>query len=485
VNYIKRKPNIAITIKRPDYSSSSCPEYIIVKFMPKPVLEDDKAKAGEKWAGAKNYEAMSDALLSYSYSESVYDVESPFSLSFTPEVDKNGLTWIDKIAIMDLVYIEEFGVIRYCGIVHRVRYSAKMGQEGATRTIVVSGNGFGDLLKLFQLNVDPRFWLGKTAPALNQATKAECATDEKKTMKATMDYYYDSFMKIVSLKDAGEGGSSTQSAIKALLDRMIDKSKIADTFETLLPIVASLYQPGVNNIWDMWRKIVPSPLCELFGRWDFDKQKYCIIARPAPFEAEDWAALDSFKIHPIALTDYDVGFDDSEVSTYFYATAPNLSITDNMSLVVDKYKENGAIDEEKWLKYGYRPLGTTIRFLKRDPDKPNSIPKALNDVAAMTKNWYCKNDEFLSGSINLISIDDDSVMKYPVVGARAQFLGGEFYIEQIDRKWTYGDSPKTTLKVTRGYMYGSSGALLGPIKNLGKRLKEFEATTYRENGQGS
>jgi hypothetical protein len=71
-----------------------------------------------------------------------------------------------------------------------------------------------------------------------------------------------------------------------------------------------------------------------------------------------------------------------------------------------------------------------------------------------------------------------------MVGEKAKFLGGEFYIEEIERGWSYGDSPRTVLTVTRGYMYGSNGSPSGQIKNLGKRLLDFESITHRNGGVG-
>jgi hypothetical protein len=56
------------------------------------------------------------------------------------------------------------------------------------------------------------------------------------------------------------------------------------------------------------------------------------------------------------------------------------------------------------------------------------------------------------------------------------FLGGEFYIDEIQRRWTYGGSPVSELKVIRGYVYKQNGMYSGPIKNIGKKLKEFEET---------
>jgi hypothetical protein len=53
-------------------------------------------------------------------------------------------------------------------------------------------------------------------------------------------------------------------------------------------------------------------------------------------------------------------------------------------------------------------------------------------------------------------------------------LGGEFYITNVQRKWTYGGPLTVEIKMTRGYQYGGDGSYKGPITNVGKRFKEIE-----------
>jgi hypothetical protein len=243
----------------------------------------------------------------------------------------------------------------------------------------------------------------------------------------------------------------------------------------------------VNTIWDIWRKIVPNPLFEIFGKWDplFGKRgegKYTIIARQCPFEPADWGKLTKFPIDPLVITDYSVGYDDSEVSTYFYATASSLGITNNMALIVDNFKNTHEIDRDKWKKYGYRPLSVELSFLKRDEMDANTINSNLGAISRTLARWYGKNDDFLSGNISMMSWDKTGVSDYYSVGNRIQFLGGEFYLPEVQRKWTYGGPLTVGVKITRGYQYDGNGNYKSPIKNVGKRLKEMEESTYIKAG---
>lgn len=474
-----RKPNIEVVIKRPNWKNESrLEEFTIVTFGPRPCSLDDKSKARSKWETPQDYNAKSDGLLSYSFSESCKSVDTPFTLSLTPEQDKNGLTWFDKIDEFDLVYIKEDDYIRYCGIAHRVRYSSRMSDNGPSRTIIVTGNSFGELLKEFQLVLDITQFINVPASEQNTNAMKELINKKDTSLKAAMDFYYNNFMDIISKM------SNKSSVMGKLIEAKVDRSRLAADASTIIPMSQSMYQTGVNTIWDMWRKIVPSPLFELFGKWDplvGEKGigKYVIIARQCPFEPNDWKNLVKFPVDPIAVTDYSVGYDDSEVSTYFYATTSSLGITSNMALVVDNYRNAHEVDRDKWKKYGYRPLNVELSFLKRGEGDSGDINGRLGKISGMLSRWYSRNDEFLSGAVSMLSWDKEGVSDYYSVGNRIEFLGGEFYLTDVQRKWSYGGQLAVEAKLTRGYRYDGDGKYKGPIENVGKRLREMESgATY-------
>jgi hypothetical protein len=394
-------------------------------------------------------------------------------LSLTPEEDENGLTWLDKIATFDLVYIEEWGKVRYCGIVHRARYSARMG-EGPERTIMVEGAGFGELLKVFQLVLDVKLFIGTPEEIENIRAKSEFITESGNSLKDAILFYYGNFKKIVGERH------NKQSVLELLIEDKIDLD-VDENCKSFLPISQSMYQAGQNTLWDIIRKIVPETLCELFGYWNTERQKYIIVARQCPFTGEDWNNLPSYKIHPVTLKEYNVGYDDSDASTVFYGIAPSFGYTNNMTLTVDETRENLKVDEGKWKKYGYRPLFAELSFLKRAGISKNDIIKALFDIGELLHGWYSNNDKFLSGIISVISYEDEKT-KYPVIGRRLEFLGGEFYIDEIKRKWTYGTSPASEIKVSRGGLYKQNGEYSGPIKKLGRVMNELANTERAENG---
>jgi hypothetical protein len=295
------------------------------------------------------------------------------------------------------------------------------------------------------------------------------------SLKGAINFYYGNFKKITM-----ERGGTEQSVLIHLIEKFVSL-KIDENCKTILPICQSMYQMGVNTLWDIVRKIVPDPMYELFGNWDADEQKYVITARQNPFSGTDWSKLPAYQINPVTLKEYNVGYDDSETRTVFYGIAPSFGYTNNMAMTVDKLKTNHVVDEERWKKYGYRPMFVELSFLKRDEIEPNDIEKSLKKIGELLHDWYGNNDRFLSGVISVISYEDEKI-EYPVIGRRLEFLGGEFYIDEIQRRWTYGASPTSEIKVIRGGIYKESGEYSGPIKKLGRRMNEFDRTVREKNG---
>ena len=134
---------------------------------------------------------------------------------------------------------------------------------------------------------------------------------------------------------------------------------------------------------------------------------------------------------------------------------------------------SAAKDEEKWRKYGYKPL--IVEFKHFDKDKAEtytSVSNTMTGLGKMMKRWFEHNDEFLNGSIQIMTIDESwypGEVKNPRIGERLEFLDGQFYIEEVDHSWSYGDSMRTRLSVSRGYRY-SGGTMVGAIENPGRRL---------------
>ena len=459
-------------------------KYHIRSFQPKVriVRPDYKSNASETEIivfSADGASGSSTDMIAYSFDESIENVDGQFSITLVPTVDKNGLSWVDKIKPMDIVFFEEDKQTRFAGVVSQVRYVAQMGDGGASRTIIVTGHGFGYLLSAFKLVMDYHLWT--TGPNAQSAstqliTDLANAGDDAKSILKTI---YDNFMKLCTTSDAG----ASPAGIKALIQNYIDSdTEISSKLKLFYKMAVGLYQEGQNDIWSIWKTILPPPLYELFGRWDYESNKYQIIARQAPFDAADWSDLPITEMNDLVLADYSVGRDDSEVKTFFYAVLYGGSLDRNQVLTLEKYSKTRKINEDKWPMYGYRPMELSFRYYNRDPDAgQKSEEDILQKVSETLYNWYSKNDELLNGQISIITIYDDKIMQCPRIGERLSFLGGEWYIERAEHTWSMGKFPKTLLSVTRGYVY-DNGNLSGPITGLGKKAQQAEGVLQTDGG---
>ena len=83
---------------------------------------------------------------------------------------------------------------------------------------------------------------------------------------------------------------------------------------------------------------------------------------------------------------------------------------------------------------------------------------------------------FLSGTVTIKSLQNNENQKFPLLGERLGFLGGEFYIESARHNWQMMGEMTTTLGVSRGFKYSQTGEQSGIIDNVGQKIKTLEAT---------
>lgn len=471
---LKRKPDFSVKIIRPNFETTTFQGKDIVEFIPYKKGNDKK---------------QSDNLLSYNFSESIGTSFTTFSFVTTVEKDSDGNTWYDKISKMDLVFIYEFAKLRFIGYVKDRNYSASMGSDGrVSRSIVFSGGSMGEMLSCFKLLLNQFLYMGKTT-AQNQSLKLSIELEKKMDKGAQLapifKSVYEAFFQLVL--DMGENPSGK--GIKTILDKYIDHSAGLSTKATLLyPVIVSLYQVGENNIWEIWNNLAQPPVHELFGMMDEESEKFKLVFRPTPFEPEDWSSLTINEIPPIILSGYSLSDTLNEVFSYYLGILPGSSISAEFAMATSmdtsqdmKGSAPYVIDSDKWSKYGYKPLIVEFRYFDRSQvEQFNGAIKAMRDCATKLKNWYQHNDEFISGNISIMTIDERMWginglpdLKVPRVGERIKFLDGEFYIESDDHSWSYGGPMISNLRVSRGYKYDRSGNFIAPMEEVGQRLKLF------------
>jgi len=466
MDYLVRKPDFQVEIVRPDYASPTYTDYSVVKFISSPIDSADPL--------------FSTALISYRFSESLHTIDSDFSLTVTLEEDDQGRTWMDKIEKRDLVFISEFGQTRFAGIVEDIRYSANILDDGSVnRVIIISGVNLLALLSSFKLVFNQALYASdRTASIANLQLLAKLSQEMKpggqvrNIIKAIYDNFFELTLKMGTTNYSGAG-------IKTILDNYIDfNDKLSKDIVLRYPIQLSIYNSGENDIWNILTSLLVPPVDELYGLWNSETRKYEAVFRQTPFEPEDWKNLTKNYIPSILVTDHDLGSSTSEVYTYYLSIIAGSGYNKDEAVVYDAagYAHYAEKDKEKWRKYGFRPMIIEFKYFDKNKigtQEEKDAFKLMGELSKMLKRWFEHNDEFLSGSITFMTIDEkwwSGEIRNPRIGEKIGFLDGEFYVEESEHSWNYGGPMITRLSVTRGYKYSATGEMIGPIDNLGRKL---------------
>ena len=454
MRYTKRRPNFMVRVVRPDYRAGG--GFDDVAYFPSERVGGDQ----RLW---------SDQLLSYSFSERIDSIDTEFTFSVTPEVDRGGKSWMDKIQPRDVAVFTEFGVVRYVGVITRVRYYGRM-DDTPNRSITISGMSVGGILSTYRIILDQRIYrYHSTADALNQQfmAKLTSALNEGDAFRQVLISIYESFMAL--MQEVGRMGE--HEGVGVVFSRYLDyQSGIDDDVKTHYPIHLTLYTVGANDIWSIWEGVVQRPIHELFGRWNAGTGRYQIVFRQAPFDHKDWAALPIHDIDPLWVKSVEVGLSDDDIYTFFSSYFPGSGVSRSVAIGTADYAGTAVIDEDHWAQYGYRPMEMTFKYFDRSMlEKFNSTEGLMKRMNRMVKGWYEKNSEFLNGTIEMMTVPN----AYVRIGERLRYLSGEFYVEGTTRSWSYGGPMVTRLTITRGYRY-DAGKYTGPIRDLGESLKRTE-----------
>lgn len=454
---ITRKPSFFIKVIRPNYSLvkySDSAEDVIASFYP-------KKKVGM-------------SLLSYEFKETLQVTDCTFSLSFTAEADERGLTWFDKIKPTDIVKIYEINNLKFVGLVTDRRYATRMVDDGAQRTISISGVSIVNLLSRFILILDTFLYDSDTFAGVENILLNAALAEKMGTgfsVAPMLEDIYNSFFDLV-LKTGRI--NNTGAGVKALIDYfVVFGSDLSSDIVARYPIALSIYNPGENNIWSILVSLIAPPINELFPKFDPSDGKYHVVFRQAPFDSADWAKLPLNKIPSIILSSCDFGSNDAEVYTFYLVTLAGSGINDRKALVLnEEYKNIAERDTDKWKKYGYKPLIVEFKYFDKDYyEETADVATTMHVLSVMLRTWFEHNDEFLNGSIEFMTIDEswwDNVSD-PRIGERLSFLDGEFYIEASEHSWAYGEAMRTRLGISRGYVYTQAGVLQQPIPNPGRK----------------
>lgn len=255
--------------------------------------------------------------------------------------------WYEKIASNDLIVIEmcrppETKRSVFFGLIDDSRKSTDYNSDTPTRTISITGRGFGKAFSRFEIGViselsavnDTLGFMSNSLDALANGSPAELT-------RSVIDFYI------------GKGCNYKFSNGKSYMDyyqqtitgRDDDYEQLADT-STFLS-----YQGTLNNFLKELRN---APFNEFF--WEVYNNRPTFIFRPTPFNEPEWTSLHRIEIKDMDVVKESLGKSDVETYTVYKVNAETfLGTTDTIyfPLWYPPYYE----------KYGLARLEVTSKYL--------------------------------------------------------------------------------------------------------------------------
>ena len=391
-------------------------------------------------------------LLSYSFSQSIYNISGSFSFSVADELFGE-LPVYHKITIRSILKIFENSkdIPVFIGIVHKKQFSASMTASGIQKTISFSGSSILSILNDLVISLDPVLMGVKNAGSLSTQLTTDLANNNVKDAQTFMKTIYTAFTSINA-----QGNIVANTALLKAIDCFcggIDSVlSYGENVEFFYNIAAAFYNQGDNRITDVWRMILPEPAYEIF---EYNKEgKPQIMVRETPFEQTQWCNLPTLKVLPEYLISYELTMSDEEVFTVFNSYLEGSSMNSQFYTTIDNYGGQPAIviNEDKYKIYGYKPLNITFRGFSRNQ---NINEKTVNDIQGKkqemnkrVEKWYGKQDEMLNGSFRIVN--DFNSKDKPQVGGKLEFDNYEYYVVGTEHSFQYGGTPVIQISVSRG-----------------------------------
>jgi hypothetical protein len=429
-------------------------------------------------------------LLSYTFSESVDDLEGAFSFTVeNEEVDEDGKTVFDLIPNRSIIKIYEGDLKRpvFVGIIRRRHIGMSMTSQGVKRTITFTGKSIISCVAEYTVSLDVRIQGVADAMTKTRELESELAKDNiciADFIEITWEY----FQKI-STEANGASNTAIAEVISSFIGNIGDFVTVSGKEQNIGYNIATVFFNQSNNsIADVWRNILPKPVYEIFSYCDKEDGKPKIMVRQVPYGDPDngnydWGKTDIYLISPISLTAYDLDQSDEEVYTFFASYLIGSAMSREFYLAVNQTGQDDLVrrNTEKVAIYGFRPLELNFYGYDRQGNTGNQKIDTLKEYFGKLNEraayWYSRLDDMYTGSVTICT-DFNNPKTNPRIGCRAKFLGGEFYINKTDHTWNYGGTPTIKLTFSRGMMYDENGKIRpaeeGIIKNVGRRFRELE-----------
>jgi len=425
------------------------------------------------------------ALQSYSFKTAVGDAKGHFSLTFYPDTDDCSPIF-DRIRELDIVNIYEKTGGTYAGgaypaftgVVRSKKYASQISGTSVTRRLVVSGHSVAGLISEFRMSMDLSAQV-ITDELTSQANVAKSLTasllekgDKDIPVKDIINIIWDEFIKLSS-----KYGKLSNPGIAEIISKWTDNAAfdIDEEMTFHYPVGCVFNAKNTQSFLDIINGIIPSPVYEKFVYMDRKTHKMRLKIRECPFDAKQWHELqykdpkaekpklkDCLGIPMKLVKSFDVEQNDNEVYTVFFSYLSGYPVQMDKLIILTKQNQGSksdpalVLDDEKYKKYGYRPL--FVHFLgygKIEGERDTKTIEKLHDLNKRLMNWYGNLELMYNGQI---AMSTDLSIDMPQAGDKILFLGGQFYVTAAEHRWSYKGNPETVLTISRGgvYLYSDS-----------------------------
>jgi len=421
----------------------------------------------------------------YTFQKSIKGAGGSGSVTLTPIIE--GTNGLNKIDVMDVVRIKEYGTVKFMGYVETAGYSASVGQDGKiTRNLSISIKALGNMLSETAIGLNLGVVLKSSDLLATGIAELEIALAKmlspalKPTYKTMLSVIFDNFFGIITKL----GVIGYQNFFNTYFE-LADGVDISNT--PLAPKTFRLYNSTDDQVtlWGITSQLIETPLMEMWT--DVGKRtvtvsgvpvacadgKTYIIVRNTPyngttFDGRPTKAFDDLpETTVIADQCISMNLSKSKLEAYsiFMANTPAFNFASQFRQLLGNYE----ISTSNLNKYLYKPLDLNLFFTRKeneadstDRDTETSLESTTEKISATLKAWFEKNDQYLSGTVKIIVPKENDVN----IGTKVNFkpVDGLFYCEGITHNFTYPNTLTSDLLLTRGVSLGDK-----PIK-LNNRL---------------
>lgn len=432
-----------------------------------------------------------NVLQSYSFKYSTGDTDGQFSLTLYPgnvgivEDEEKKITKeipvFDILKPLQIVYIyerdKEYKIPDFVGVINRKKFVA---QSGSGVRISITGKSVSSFISRFKISLD------LNAMSLTNQMVSQEAVNIKLTAELSKDTQtVSTVLKTIwneAVKMAGDYLSLSNPDMEKYVNKYLGNSffDVENDLKINYPLASVFNGQNTVSFWDIVNGVIPFPVYEKFAYID-GNGKTKIKIREVPFDCSGdgkgsaWDSLEEneTELDPAIVKSFDLEQSDDEVYTAFFSYITGSPIEQDKALRLaaqsDGYGQNEiSIFEKKAAVYGYSPLTVSFNgYGKKETEYRGDVEK-LTELNERLQNWYGHLDEMFKGTVTLATVLSETM---PMCGEIVSFLGGEFYVNEVEHSWNYGGNPETKLTVSRGGDY--TAKKFAPLENVTKRYSIF------------